>query len=831
MADEVSSQDFYDRYKDVVEGAANEGIFNPVASDVSVQFLASLFGPNWIKLLGGDFGDEAEFQAANVLFEVLAAFNTVILAGLGFLISYVVLIAAIASGHHGETMGKQYSWSWAPTRMVIAVAMLMPIPGVGISFIQGALLAVVGASIGAANHVQSAALDYMEDTGGSLIAPSAGSSEGGILESDRMVLNTFMHLAAQHYLLFVEADSKEWDPGFFSGFGGATSKAENRAQYLQLDNRVIVKNTTDDPEPPDHPRFSGIRNNPTKQIFTLDFRPPPAWDDSAMEGVFKEMTTTCELGSDLCSERMDATNNLIKDLDKLAFDTIRLWEGAIAPSDEILTLSSTYSETGFGHDSIKEVAQGIYEAREDYHEALIPEYEEHREEALEGLKEDVKKFTDTARDAGWAMTGAWYWTLQNLQQRALESFGDPVYIDPPNISKIKDVIGTKELGPISNFMKKASHDVKALVNTDGGVESEELKEAAQVGDKDEANIMQHFMDLMVMGPVWRHLIGNPVEAGVVIATEAPATSGDEDVPADPISIAMSRGQQFMNAGQIGLFLGMAGDAAGKVMVHTEAGGAVLNALSFGFLDSGTSYVGATVQKASKLLLSFSTYLLLTGTALVYYIPFIPISLWIMAFVGWVILVLESIVAAPLWAAAHAAPEGEGMAGDRGRQGYMLFLAVFLRPPLMVIGFFMAYLLLQYIMDYVRPILDIFVAQTTNEPLLQQVLGMFAMILITSGLLVALVHKVFGLVNYMPENVPRWLGQQMHSLGESHDEQQGRNIMMAGKNEISRKGKEGLSGGGSGGRPGSGSGSGSEGSGSDSGGGRSGGKPTEDETRS
>lgn len=31
-------------------------------------------------------------------------------------------------------------------------------------------------------------------------------------------------------------------------------------------------------------------------------------------------------------------------------------------------------------------------------------------------------------------------------------------------------------------------------------------------------------------------------------------------------------------------------------------------------------------------------------------------------IGWFILTLESMVAAPMWAAAHAFPEGGGMAG-------------------------------------------------------------------------------------------------------------------------------------------------------------------------
>jgi len=58
-----------------------------------------------------------------------------------------------------------------------------------------------------------------------------------------------------------------------------------------------------------------------------------------------------------------------------------------------------------------------------------------------------------------------------------------------------------------------------------------------------------------------------------------------------------------------------------------------------------------------------------------------------------ILVLEAVVAAPVWIAAHAMPEGEGIAGEHGRRGYMMLINILLRPSLMVIGFFLSIVLI------------------------------------------------------------------------------------------------------------------------------------------
>jgi conjugal transfer/type IV secretion protein DotA/TraY len=46
------------------------------------------------------------------------------------------------------------------------------------------------------------------------------------------------------------------------------------------------------------------------------------------------------------------------------------------------------------------------------------------------------------------------------------------------------------------------------------------------------------------------------------------------------------------------------------------------------------------------------------------------------------------------------PEGEGLAGQHGKPGYILFLGLLARPWLMVAGFFISYMLMGLIGPYV-----------------------------------------------------------------------------------------------------------------------------------
>lgn len=43
------------------------------------------------------------------------------------------------------------------------------------------------------------------------------------------------------------------------------------------------------------------------------------------------------------------------------------------------------------------------------------------------------------------------------------------------------------------------------------------------------------------------------------------------------------------------------------------------------------------------------------------------------------MIVESLIAAPVWAASHVVPEGEGFAANAVRQGWMLLLNILFRP--------------------------------------------------------------------------------------------------------------------------------------------------------
>ena len=199
------------------------------------------------------------------------------------------------------------------------------------------------------------------------------------------------------------------------------------------------------------------------------------------------------------------------------------------------------------------------------------------------------------------------------------------------------------------------------------------------------------------------------------------------------------------------------------------------------------FVGKAIPNLDKYI-SFALFtvflpLLLYGLALAYYLPAIPFIRWISALVGWIILIMEALVAAPLWLCAHALPEGEGAAGQHGKRGYFLLLGILIRPPLMVAGFFAAVILMNVVGRLLGAGFETFIAGTSQTKIIG-ITGTFSMLVILGIVVIMTANKFFSLIHYLPEHVTNWIGQQFHGLGEKEDQAGVKNVFLGSTNAVS-----------------------------------------------
>src|SRR5690606_12491539 len=146
------------------------------------------------------------------------------------------------------------------------------------------------------------------------------------------------------------------------------------------------------------------------------------------------------------------------------------------------------------------------------------------------------------------------------------------------------------------------------------------------------------------------------------------------------------------------------------------------------------------------------------------LPATPPILWVMAIAGWFVLLIESVFAAPLWAATLAFPGGDGWVSQRAIAGYMVMLSLFSRPTLMVCGFF-ASMLLMIVMSKVLMFLFIpAMASQLGGGALVAILGFFGIMAVFVLTLIQIAHRSYGLIHEIPDKLPRYIGGGHENLG-------------------------------------------------------------------
>ena len=138
---------------------AEAKIFDPVSSDKSVEYLSMIFGHK----IGNIYLSE-RFIGNQFLANVFQIFNGFILAVAIFILSYVSIVSTINTAHEGQVMGKKWSSIWIPLRSVIGLLLLAPVPGSGYSSLQVAIMWIVLNGIGAADHLWNFVLNNLSQT-------------------------------------------------------------------------------------------------------------------------------------------------------------------------------------------------------------------------------------------------------------------------------------------------------------------------------------------------------------------------------------------------------------------------------------------------------------------------------------------------------------------------------------------------------------------------------------------------------------------------------------------------------------------------------------------
>lgn len=745
---------------DTTEGASS-------CSDASVGVLQSVFGPV-IEALAQGSDPETITASSNVLASMFVQYNSGLMVLASLFVSYIAIIGVMNTANEGEAMGKAWSTLWTPLRIVFGGGMLLPASS-GYSFIQILVLMIGLWGIGFANGTFKAGVEN-GIVNGSL---SSVSSQLGFGSGAKPNPN---------YPLY---DIRQFGQAYLASSWCARSL---NAIYGSVDQPTAIQALST----PDAQAEDGIgrqsstylikdRNEATNlgggspicgsiKVYSFSVPAELVTTSTSTGSIYDPATITSNKAA-MQALRHAARNAKIVAMNKVMAD-INTWVNTW-PADI----------TSPGWDTVKSDRFNtiINQAQSTLTANLTSQMANDTT-----LQKIMKKYVGDVTKDGWAMAGGFYQRLSGIRQEMGAIFAEPVAVaTQPNLNMLpKDAAGRLALNSyqtvyqaiISKSLDGSSYKQPLMPN------AADIKSALAPESMDDLNID-------TLGSRGDSIMSNFIGWGMerVTATLI-GTDGDVD--------AISR---IKTTGDV-LAIMQASAIATNRIVHTALSGAKAVAAGVG----SVSFFGTSIDATplADTLLEWVIYNFLTpllevaswvGVLAFYFgvfLPSLPYTIFIIAVVGWVLGVLQSVVAAPLWALMHMTPERSFVGSQT--QGYLMLLSLFARPVLIVFGLFAAMAIANPILLYIS---KAFWAMRAANVTSAESLGWFVEFLqwrnwlIMYGLLLLpVIYMIFGLSQTLPDVVLKWIGIGIDSMGSTQATSE-----MRGNTE--KFGPSGLSGGG------------------------------------
>lgn len=435
-----------------------------------------------------------------------------------------------------------------------------------------------------------------------------------------------------------------------------------------------------------------------------------------------------------------------------------------------------------------------------------------------GQNNYATNFRRHAGEYGWAMAGSFYMNLarmQNMVQNELSSNGKLVSGDfqsssRPGFSSEQtdaDLVRTPAYGSLVETFNGASHDYLNSINeaklnsiNTSTVENDLTQDAKNVG-----NVAGVTIDINTIGldnP--DSLIGGAIDkvsnaVGEVLSYFIDMATGiKNDGGGNKLQAMIEFGHNLITIYfiiQTGLFLGKVLSWGGKVAGKTaslagpegKAAGVLMEA------------VGDGLGKFASYLMTIMNILLLVGVMHAYVLPMIPYIYFEGFVLSEMILIVTSMIAAPLWMMMHIRLDGgDDFVGNHQASGYSILINLFLRAPLGILAYVMSFMIFNAMVVFMS---------MTFYPAIQGgqghggpgIIGMIVNLILMTFLHWQIALRCFNLVNTVPNSISQWMGlhQQMSdhesgsllaavAAGMSTHLRQGQEVMNAGKTAASSK---------------------------------------------
>lgn len=164
-------------------------------------------------------------------------------------------------------------------------------------------------------------------------------------------------------------------------------------------------------------------------------------------------------------------------------------------------------------------------------------------------------------------------------------------------------------------------------------------------------------------------------------------------------------------------------------------------------------------------------ILVLGFMMAFYLPVLPLLIWLGAIAGWLVSVVEAIFIAPLWGIMHLHPEGNKYTG-KGSAGYSMLLSLALKPSLLILGLCASLVLVQVFGIFINYAYGVGMMMSLdgdmydpNSMTLTKFAYIYSLYFTYAIFMNGMVTKLFNLITIIPDHMLKWIGSQQGNLSE------------------------------------------------------------------
>ena len=722
-------------------------INGPTPGDLSMVFLGQIFGT---------VGNIVHGSASNLLGHLFYQFNKGVFVVAGLWLGYTTATMVVRSATEGSFMSSQPGAKnfFTMIRIPIGLALLIPVPSTGYESYQSIVMEVVKQGVGLADTTWDYALQYLHSGGQVYMTPSATQKAAStvLINNAYTAVNQVMSnqtcVALSNYYLHSEQQSPKINTAGVYQYGNPANS------FLYT--------------------FPGIGQQ-TDQIYSQSQGPACGWISWDIDGFCSNGGNAGSDGAMACSMAKAAVAQIVNDVQGAA----KAYACHLVGNPP----NSTYC-AGQPTDFTDTVTAAMSNAIIDYQNLVMP-----IEHILNGAASTSKtNFIKQAEKDGWVMAGRYYWDIIQLNDEMNNTGGNnlkPLQPQGAGPTTTHGAIATA-INTFKNHTFQAATMNKIMQyynaqNTDPNAQGGDVNTHVNKFGDSIKDYGPHIGKFHPLGQILYNVV-NPLIGVLNYFSKAFGTLLSAYNHALPSPI---------------VFLHTIGMALFGVVGSIWVGGAIAAASMYvvGFICSGQQPVGQALAGAidwiRPLIMVIVSMLMGAGVILAFYAPLYPYLLFTFATVGWLITVIEAMVAAPLVCLGLTQPEGHDFLG-RAEQALMLLLSVFVRPVLLIIGL-LAAMVLSYVgllilnTGFASVIDSLFNSGVTpsNAGIISSVMAIssnsmntqssFAgkaivfivaaptLLMIYSLLVFMVIQQCFSLIHVLPENIMIWIGGPKQDL--------------------------------------------------------------------